>query len=107
MFEPVSIYTTFADLPEAKRIANNLVKRKLVACANLFPCQSIYLWRGQTEEASEVAAIFKTVEEKCEIILAEIKEQSSYESPTIFVSKIDQLSSETSDWLREVLGYRI
>ena len=103
MTNTISVHTTFANLDEAKKIAKFLAKEKLIACANLLPCQSVYLWKGDIEEAEEVVAIFKTIEEKYERLEKEIKSQSSYESPAIFVTKIDDESPETSDWLFKVL----
>ena len=102
--EVVSVHATFANMKEAKAVARVLIKEKLIACANLLPCESIYLWRGQVEETAEVVAIFKTVDEKSPRLFEEIKKLSSYEEPSIFVAKVDRVSPEVLDWLVEVLG---
>lgn len=101
----ISVYTTFADMGEAKKVASFLVKEKLVACANLINCESIYLWKEGREEAAEVVGIFKTVEEKFPKLAQEIKRLSSYESPAIYSSKVDLASTDTETWLTEVLGF--
>ena len=56
------VYTTFPDEQSAKRIARELVKLKLAACANIFGgMTSIYEWKGEVMEEGEVGVLFKTV----------------------------------------------
>lgn len=106
MPEVVSLYTTFANLAEARRIAREAVQGKLSACVNLFPCESVYLWRDQIEEAEEVVAVFKTFRSKCPRLIETIRERSSYESSSVFVHPVAEVSPETLNWLTEVLEVR-
>ena len=54
------MFVTASSAGEAKKIAQSLVSRKLVACVNLVPSiTSIYEWEGKVEESDEVMMIIK------------------------------------------------
>jgi periplasmic divalent cation tolerance protein len=55
-----SVYVTCPDRDVARRLARALLDARLVACANLFPIESIYRWEGKVEETTEVAMFLKT-----------------------------------------------
>lgn len=101
----IAVYVTFPNMEEARKAAKHLAREKIIACANLFPCQSVYLWKNNLEESSEVAAVFKTFQEKYLHLERELRRMHSYETPAIFATQVDQLSSETLKWLIEVLEY--
>jgi len=45
------VYITTSDSEEAQQIAKNLLKEKIIACANIIPVmESIYWWEGELEE---------------------------------------------------------
>jgi periplasmic divalent cation tolerance protein len=82
----VSVYATFADEEEARRIGRTVVEERLAACVNILgPCHSIYRWQGSIEEAAEVAAIFKTGNLVAERLVTRITELHSYDVPAIAV----------------------
>ena len=55
------IYTTCETPEEAKSIAHELVKRKLAACANIFPGMiAVFEWDGATAGRRETAMFVKT-----------------------------------------------
>ena len=48
------VLTTCPDQAVAERIARALVEERLAACVNILPpMQSLYLWRGNIESATE------------------------------------------------------
>jgi len=53
-------YVTAPDRTTARKIARTIVERRLAACANLWPVESIYRWRGHREETGEFVIVFKT-----------------------------------------------
>jgi periplasmic divalent cation tolerance protein len=98
----VSVYATFADEEEARRIGGIVVEEGLAACANVLgPCHSIYRWQGKVETASEAAAIFKTRADKADALIARIAELHSYEVPAITVWPIDKALPGYADWVNE------
>ena len=46
---PVIIISTFPSKQSVTSIANQLVKKKLVACVNITKISSVYAWKGKIE----------------------------------------------------------
>jgi periplasmic divalent cation tolerance protein len=102
MAEIVTVYAVFASEDEARRIARTLVEERIAACANILgPCHSIYRWQGRIEEATEVAAIFKTAAEGAQAIIARIAELHSYDTPAAVVWPIGNTLDSYGRWVRE------
>jgi|SRR3989344_1385054 len=98
----IFIYTTTATESEAESIANNLLQKKLIACANMFPIKSMYALKGKVQSDDEVVLILKTIEENAVSIETEIKKLHSYDIPCI--SKIPvSANKEYLTWVQEQL----
>jgi len=96
----VSVYATFADEAEARRIGRTLVEERLAACVNVLGrCFSAYRWQGKVEEAHEAAAVFKTAEDKAEALIARLAELHSYEVPAAVVWPIADALPDYRDWV--------
>jgi periplasmic divalent cation tolerance protein len=96
----VTVYAIFADGEEAARIARTLVEERLAACANILgPCRSIYWWGGKTEEAEEVAALFKTRADAADRLIARLAELHSYKVPAAMVWPIDNALPDYQAWV--------
>ncbi len=89
------------DGKEAKAIAKRLLKRKLIACANIYPVKSIYFWKGELKEEGEITLLMKSVDSLYKDIEREIKLLHSYENPEILSWEISNGSKEYTDWVRE------
>lgn len=83
-----SVYVTFPTKEEAMKAAEMLVKEKLIACANIFPVDSIYEWKGELKSHAEHVMIAK-LRGKKEVLIKRIKELHSYELPCILFSEQD------------------
>lgn len=77
------VYVTAKDEEEARKIANHLLEKRLIACANMFPIKSLYWWKDAIESGNEVALIMKTHNRHKESIISEVKALHSYEMPCI------------------------
>ncbi|MBA3678430.1 MAG: divalent-cation tolerance protein CutA [Sphingosinicella sp.] len=96
----VSVYATFADEEEARRIGRQILEERLAACINILgPCQSIYRWNGKLEEAGEVAAIFKTRAAIATDLVRRIGELHSYEVPAAVIWPIEGANQEFQSWV--------
>lgn len=103
--EIVSLYVTFGSDEEARRIGREMVERRLAACVNILgSCHSIYRWRGEIEEAAEVAAIFKTSWESSEPLAAAIAERHSYDVPAIAIWPIAATGRDYQQWVLDNSG---
>ena len=92
------IYTTNPDIKTAKKIANHLLKKKLIACANYFPIESSYWWNEKIENSKEIVAILKTSSKNIKIIENEIKKLHPYEVPCIIRINA-KANTEYKNWI--------
>lgn len=87
-------YIICKDAVEAENISLRLLKKRLIACANIFPIRSMYRWKGKIMSEAENVIIAKTNEENFNKAVNEVKKIHSYEIPCIL--KID--SSENKEF---------
>jgi periplasmic divalent cation tolerance protein len=95
------VYVTTKDEEEAKKIANHLLDKHLIACANIFPIKSLYWWKGNIEDEEEVALLMKTQSKHSEEIISQVKLLHSYEVPCIEFIHIDNGNPEYLEWIRK------
>jgi periplasmic divalent cation tolerance protein len=96
-----SVFITAKDAAEARSICRMLVEEKLIACANYFPINSIYRWKGAVEESAEVAIIAKTRTALMERLIQRVKELHSYEVPCVVSWKIEEGNPDYLQWIKE------
>ena len=75
-----------------------LLKKKLIACANMFPIKTEYLWKGKIESCGEVVAILKTKKSNVEKVRKEIRYLHCYEIPCMLQIKISA-NEDYASWL--------
>ena len=101
----VSVYAVFADAEEAERIARTAVDERLAACANILPAmRSIYRWQGAVEIGEEVAAVFKTSQDRADALITRIAGLHSYDVPCVVTWPIDKVLSSYADWVEDSTG---
>lgn len=97
----IIVYTTFPHRRQATSLAKNLIKEKLIACANIFKIDSIYTWEEKIEKAREYGVFLKTREELYSHVETKIKEAHPYEVPCIISWKLAHGSKEFLKWIAE------
>jgi periplasmic divalent cation tolerance protein len=96
------VYMTAGNLEEAQKIGRELVSAGLAACVNILPhMNSIYVWEGKLEEASEVVMIAKTVEALVVDLIARVKSLHSYSCPCIVSLKVEDGYPPFLEWVAE------
>ena len=65
----ISVYATFTSEDEAIGIINKLLAAKLIACANIFPIKSFYVWNDALQQDTECAALLKTIEKTTSLLI--------------------------------------
>lgn len=94
------IYITTKDIAEARKIANYLVRQRLVACCNIIPkIESIYHWKNKTEKASESAMFCKTKKSLVFKVIKEIKKMHSYDVPCVVSLEIKEGDKDFLNWI--------
>ena len=77
----ILIYVTHRNQKAAEKIANHLLKKRLIACANFFPIKSSYWWKGKIENGKEIVSLLKAKEENWHKIKSEIEKIHPCEPP--------------------------
>ena len=95
------IISIFPTEEEAKKVAMQLLKERLVACVNIIPqIKSLYWWKDKIQEDQEVMVFIKSREDVESKIIDKIKSLHSYEVPAIFaVNSTDKIYSEYMKWI--------
>lgn len=100
MTDKILIFSTASSLEEAEAIARQLLTRKIAACVNILPgVRSVYRWKGEVEEATEVQLIIKTRRELFAQIQTAIKAAHSYEVPEIIALPVVAGSEPYLEWI--------
>ena len=95
----VIIISTYPNKKSILKIANLVVKKRLVACVNYTKIGSVYTWKGKLEDAEEYLALFKTTQKTKELLKREIEKTHPYKVPEIVELKMDHVSKPYLDWL--------
>jgi periplasmic divalent cation tolerance protein len=87
---------------EANKIAYALVKKDLVACANIIPnIKSYFKWNNKKINAlKESILIGKTVKKNINKIILYVKKISSYDCPCIVFVDIENGNKEFLSWIK-------
>ena len=95
-------YMTCKNKVEANKIAYALVKKDLVACANIIPnIKSYFKWKKKKINAlKESILIGKTVKKNINKITLYVKKISSYDCPFIVFVNIENGNKEFLNWIK-------
>ena len=93
-------YITCPKKKEANKIAAFLVKKKLVACANIINnVDSIFTWKGKVTKASEILIVGKTMNKNIQKIIKNVKKLHSYEVPCVIFFDIKDGNTDFLKWI--------
>ena len=95
------VYSTFPSLEDARRVAEDLLERRLIGCYNAFQIKSGYWWEGKINRDEEWACIFKTTDEKVKEVMKEVKKLHPYTTPAVFSIVVEDVDEDYENWLKE------
>ncbi|KHO48464.1 MAG: periplasmic divalent cation tolerance protein [archaeon GW2011_AR5] len=98
----IFVYVTNPNRKEAKKLAVHLIKKKLAACANIFPIDSVYPWKGKIAEEKEFVLVLKTKNRNYAKIAREVENMHSYDIPCIIKIPI-KANKKYGEWLESCL----
>ena len=93
------IWAPFEDEASAAKVADALLDEGLVACCNMIPIRSRYVWQGRRGEGEEIGALFKTRADLLQRAVARLEELHPYETPAITGWTCQAAGGETLAWL--------
>jgi periplasmic divalent cation tolerance protein len=98
------ITATFPDKDSAKSAARLFVERRLAACVQLLPIESVYSWRGEICDENEVLLLIKTRAERFGEVAELIKQIHTYDVPEIVQVPIVGGLAEYLGWIDNCVG---
>jgi periplasmic divalent cation tolerance protein len=95
------VLVTCGSAMEAKRIAREVVKERLAACANILPgtVTSIYRWKGKVESRRESLLFIKTSRKRLAELQATVQRLHSYDVPELIALPIAAGSRAYIGWM--------
>ncbi len=95
-------YLTTQNKEQARTLANALIEKRLIACANIFDgAESIYRWEGKTEVAQEAVLVVKTTANLRDKIVTIVKALHSYSVPCVVFYAIDGGNADYLKWIAD------
>lgn len=99
----IFIYTTCQNPTEARKIGKMIIEKKLAACVNVWPIESIYFFGGEVKEDDESVLLIKTIEAKVQEIEDLISANHSYDIPCIAVINIQRINRLYKEWMAQCI----
>ena len=106
----IIIYITHENLKEAKKVAEVLLRDRLIACVNYFPIESAYWWpastalqrgeNGKITNSKEIVSLVKTKKENWTKVKKVVETMHPYEIPCIMKLEVESNKSY-ADWIKE------
>ena len=82
------IITTEKDKKNASKLADLLMRDKLIPCVNFKNIESLYWWEGEINRSKEVQLMIKCKEENIDKVCNKICNFHSYEVPEIIYFRV-------------------
>jgi periplasmic divalent cation tolerance protein len=102
MSDVLLVMTNTPDIDVARKIAVDLLEKKLAACVNIVNgCESHYRWNGELISAAEVQVQVKTTVSRYTEIEAAIRALHPYELPEIIAVTVSKGSHDYLAWVAE------
>ena len=99
------VFVTCQNYKSAEKISEILLRKKLIACANILPVKSKYWWRGKIENNNEILMIMKTRAKFYQDVKREVKKLHPYDIPEIVSFEIDKGNKAYLNWISEVTSW--
>lgn len=97
-----SVYVTFPNQETAQAIAEELITRKLAACANIInTVTSIYIWESKLQKDQETIMFLKTTKDKLKNLTEKIVELHPYDLPCVVALPIEDGNATYLNWIRD------
>ena len=103
----IIVMVTTANKQEAEKITQQLIKERLIACANITtPVSSFFHWAGKIEKAEEYLIFMKSRKDLFKKLAETVKALHTYELPEIIALPIIESSKGYLAWLDSCLDVK-
>jgi len=100
----VELILTCSSWQEAQNIADVLLAKKLIACAEFIESKSKYYWKNNIEEAKEITLFMQSKSDLFDAVEKELNEIHSYETFVLRQIPLSKVSANAIKWLKESLN---
>lgn len=98
----ITVYTTAPNATSAEKITNALLRKRLIACANIIPIKSKFIWDDKVATAREIGIFMKSKKALWPKIKKEIENIHPYTQPVIEYFPVN-VNNSAQRWLDKVL----
>ena len=95
------IITTEVDKENASKLANLLLREKLIPCVSMKNIESYFWWEGNINKSKEVQLMIKCKKENINKVCDKIAEWHSYEIPEIIYFRVSA-NTNYYDWINSI-----
>ena len=95
------IITTEVDKKKASKLAELLLRDKLIACVNFNKIESHFWWKGKISKSKEVQLMMKCKEENLNMVCNKISDWHSYEIPEIIYFRVSA-NENYYHWIKSI-----
>jgi periplasmic divalent cation tolerance protein len=100
----IIVLVTTANKSEAEKISEELLKGRIIACANIInPVTSFFNWQGKMDKCEECLVVMKSRRDLFADLANRVKKLHSYEVPEVLAFPIVDCSESYLAWLKSVL----
>ena len=95
-------YITTPNKKEAKQIAQKLLDKKLIACANVISnVNSYFVWKNKVQNSKEIIICGKTTSKNQTKIIKAVKSIHSYSVPCVIFFDIKNGNKDFLKWIEQ------
>jgi periplasmic divalent cation tolerance protein len=102
----IIVLSTCGSMKEARKIAKDVLERKLAACVNITTVSSYFRWKNKIQTEREYLLLIKTRSETFVRLKRRILALHSYELPEIIIIRIAGGYVPYLGWIDEEVHFR-
>lgn len=106
VLKPVMVNTSVDNEEVARKIAKQVLSKRLAACVHIHPrMTSLYWWKGEIVSDSEYLISMKSDRTMFGSLAEEIRSVHPYEVPELIATDIVEVDQAYGDWMRDELNH--
>jgi periplasmic divalent cation tolerance protein len=95
----VILYVPCGSEEEAAKMARELLSERLIACGNIYPSRSLYVWESELVDTAEYVLFAKTTGARASEATLRINDLHSYEVPCVLTIMPSAVNNAYYEWV--------